>query len=45
MKAKIEKWYHMGLWTKKMVANAVKKNQITAADYEEITGEKYEEAV
>lgn len=43
MKAKIEKWYHMGLWTKGMVANAVVKKQITAADYEEITGEKYEE--
>ncbi len=42
MKAKIEKWYHMGLWTAEMVANAVKKGIITAADYEEITGEVYE---
>lgn len=45
MKAKIEKWYKQGLWTKKMVANAVVKKQITAEDYETITGEKYEEAV
>ena len=45
MKAKIEKWYKQGLWTKKMVANAVVKKQITADDYEAITGEKYEEAV
>jgi hypothetical protein len=44
MKAKIEKWYKQGLWTKKMVANAVVKKQISADDYEEITGEKYEEA-
>lgn len=42
MKAKIEKWYRLGLWTKAMVANAVQKKQITAAEYEEITGEKYE---
>lgn len=41
MKAKIEKWYKQGLWSKAMVSNAVKKNQITAADYEEITGEAY----
>lgn len=44
MKNRIEKWYHMGLWTKKMVADAVSKGRITAADYEEITGEIYKEA-
>ena len=43
MKSKIEKWYRQGLWTKVMVANAVRKGQITAADFEEITGERYEE--
>lgn len=43
MKAKIEKWYHMGLWTKTMVANAVEKKIITAEDYEYITGEVYTE--
>ncbi len=42
MKKKIEKWYKQGLWTAEMVANAVKKGIITAADYEEITGEAYE---
>ncbi len=41
MKAKIEKWYKQGLWTSEMVANAVRKGILTAADYEEITGEKY----
>ena len=43
MKNKIEKWYKQGLWTKAMVANAVMKGLITAADYESITGEKYGE--
>ena len=42
MKAKIAKWYKQGLWSKTMVANAVVKKQITAADYEEITGEVYD---
>ena len=42
MKVKIEKWYKQGLWTTEMVANAVKKGVITAADYEEITGKAYE---
>ena len=39
---KIKKWYTQGLWTKEMVANAVTKGVITAAQYEEITGEVYE---
>lgn len=42
MKKKIEKWYKQGLWSAEMVANAVKKGILTAADYEEITGEVYE---
>ena len=41
MKEKIKKWYKEKLWTVAMVANAVKKGHITAADYEEITGEVY----
>lgn len=41
MKSKIEKWYKQGLWSAEMVANAVKKGILTAADYEEITGEAY----
>ena len=43
MFAKIKKWYEQGLWTKAMVANAVVKGKITAAQYEEITGEPYAE--
>ena len=39
---KIKKWYDEGHWTKKMVYNAVGKGKITAAEYEEITGEAYE---
>ena len=42
MFAKIKKWYEQGLWMKQMVANAVVKGKITAAQYEEITGEPYE---
>ena len=45
MKTKIEKWYRMGLWTAEMVSNAVKKGVITEADYENITGESYEEGM
>ena len=41
MKEKIAKWYKQGLWSKEHVANAVKKNIISAEDYEEITGEVY----
>ncbi len=41
MRAKIEKWYKQGLWTNAMVANAVKKGILSAADYEDITGEAY----
>ena len=41
MKAKIEKWYKQGLWSKAQVANAVKKGVLTPEDYEAITGEVY----
>ena len=44
MKDKIAKWYKQGLWSAAQVANAVKKGVITAADYEEITGEMYTDA-
>ena len=40
---KIKRWYEQGLWTKRMVAQAVAKDVITAEQYEEITSEKYEE--
>lgn len=40
MKERIEKWYKMGLWTRRMVANAVRKGVLTAQQYKEITGEE-----
>ena len=40
--AKVKKYYDDGKWSKKMVYNAVEKGWITAAEYEEITGEPYE---
>lgn len=42
MYKKIKRWYQQGLWTKHMVAQAVEKGVITAAQYEDITGEAYE---
>lgn len=41
MKEKIKAWYKFGLWTKDMVRNAVAKSVLTAAEYQEITGEEY----
>lgn len=41
--ALIKKNYDRGLWTKAMVKMAVRKGIISAAQYEEITGEKYEQ--
>ena len=41
MYEKIKKWHKQGLWTKEMVANAVKKDVITKEEYAEITGEEY----
>lgn len=32
MKARIERWYHMGLWTEEMVMNAVEKGILTAEE-------------
>lgn len=37
----IKKNYERGLWTKQMVAVAVKKGVITPDQYKEITGEDY----
>lgn len=39
--ARIQKFYNDGLWTKEMVADAVRMNRITAEDYKTITGEDY----
>jgi uncharacterized XkdX family phage protein len=40
---KVKKYYDNGLWSKAKVKNAVVKEWITAAEYEEITGEPYSE--
>ncbi len=39
---KIKKWYDEGRYTKKQVANLVKKGILTAIEYGLITGEEYE---
>ena len=39
--AGIKRNYDRGLWNKQMVALAVRKGVITAAEYKEITGEYY----
>jgi hypothetical protein len=36
MKEKIIKWYKLGLWTKEMVENAVKKGVLTSDEAAEI---------
>ena len=38
----IKKNFERGLWTKKMVAMAVRKGVITPDEYKEITGEDYQ---
>lgn len=40
--ADVKNYYDAGLWKKKAVRNAVIRGWITAAEYEEITGEIYE---
>jgi len=37
----VKEYYDEGRWKKKAVRNAVVKGWITAAEYEEITGEVY----
>ena len=39
----VKTFYKNHLWTKARVKNAVVKEWITAAEYEEIVGEPYEE--
>lgn len=41
--AKVKKYYDKGLWTISMVADAVEKGWITAEEFEEITGQPYED--
>ena len=40
MKEKIERWYHMGLWTEEMVLNAVDKGVITEEEAKEILSQE-----
>ena len=40
---KVKSYYDGGLWNKNRVRDAVAKNWITSGQYEEITGEEYEE--
>lgn len=42
MKAKIKKFYDLGLYTKEQVRQFVIKGVITPEDYEEIVNEPYE---
>ena len=39
---KVKKYYEDGRWNLKMVKNAVAAHWITAAEFEEITGEPYD---
>lgn len=43
MKEKIARFYSMHIYTKDNVAMFVRKGVLTADEYEEITGEAYEE--
>ena len=40
---RIKTWYEKGMWTKRMERDAVRKGKITPQQYEEITGEVYNE--
>lgn len=37
----VKNYYESSMWKKKAVKNAVRKEWITAAEYEEIVGEPY----
>ena len=39
--SKVRDFYDSGLWTVSMVSNAVVKNWISEAEYQEITGDTY----
>ena len=44
MKEKISKWYKQGLWTAKMVHDAVTKKKLTKEEAEEILAEENDHA-
>ena len=39
--SKVKRWHKMKLWTKEMIADAVKSGDLTKEQYKEITGEEY----
>ena len=39
---KVKKYYEQGIWTKRMVRDAVEKGKINADEYAEIVGEPYD---
>ena len=44
MKEKIAKWYKQGLWTAKMVQDAVTKGKLTAEEADEIIAKENDNA-
>lgn len=38
---KVKEWYGMRVWNETRVRNAVERNWITEAEFEEITGKSY----
>jgi len=36
---KVKKWYEAGLWSLRMVGDALEKGKITQEEYDEIVGE------
>lgn len=42
-KDKVKRWYDWGIWSKKMVVDAVVKGKLNSNDYLYITGEEYTE--
>lgn len=45
MYRKVKRLYDLGLYTKEQVKMFVKKGVLTAEEYEEITGQRYENEV
>lgn len=42
---KVKDFYDKGLWTKKMVKDAVIAKQLSEVEYKQITGEDYQPAI
>lgn len=39
---KVKRYHSMGIWSRKMLINAVDKGWITAEEFEQITGQSYQ---